>query len=310
MRAPSRTLSDRCWCPPFSRRSRPSSSARPERLFRIAGVDQQSIGRVPLSDALVKAIAQEASDVATQFLNVCIRAIDYCPPADMELGEYLRALITADTEIEARDKWGFREALARSFRRRHIFPDHVQFMTEDALRWRRPETTLRIPALAFRRLRFEGEPGRPAGVAELKRQAHALGAFVTDRKNAQAFHLVAPGAPLPKGIVQASPPMVESVRVSRSAAPDGRVLFDVVAEVTQSCTVQRSGDLFDMNGGCTIIIDPHGEVRYAISKRFTGNERQARQHAAMRGSLKTFWKRKGRRLELQPEVLRRLHALR
>jgi len=88
------------------------------------------------------------------------------------------------------------------------------------------------------------------------------------------------------------------------------VLFDLVAEVTQSCTVQRSGDIFDMNGGCTIIIDPYGEVRYAISKRFTGKDRQARQQAAMRGPLKTFWKRKGRRLELQPEVLRRLHALR
>ena len=280
-----------------------------ERLFRIAGVDQQAIGRVPLSDALVKALAETASEVATQFLDVCIRAIDYCPPADMELGEYLRALITADSEMEGRDKWGFREALTRSFRRRYIFPDHVQFMTEDALRWRRPDKTLRIPALAFRRLRFEGEPGRPADAAELKRQAHALGAFVTDQKNAHAFQLIAPGAPLPKGVVQASPPMVESIRVSRRAAPDGRVLFDLVAEVTQSCTVQRSGDVFDMNGGCTIIIDPQGEVRYAISKRFTGKDRQARQQAAMRGPLKTFWKRKGRRLELQPEVLRRLHAL-
>ena len=58
------------------------------------------IGRAALSDALVKAIAQEASDVAAQFLNVCIRAIDYCPPADMEFGEYLRALITADGDME------------------------------------------------------------------------------------------------------------------------------------------------------------------------------------------------------------------
>ena len=281
-----------------------------ERLFRIAGLDPQAIGRVAVSDSLVRALAQEASDVASQFLNICIRAIDYCPPADMELGEYLRALITADSEMEGRDKWGFREALTRSFRRRYIFPDHVQFMTEDALRWRPPETTLRIPALAFRRLRFEGEPGRPADVAELKRQAHALGAFVTDRKHAQAFHLIAPGAPLPKGVAQASPPMVESIRVSRRAAPDGGVLFDLVAEVTQSCTIQRSGDLFDMTGGCTVIIDPHGEVRYAISKRFTSEARRARQHAAMRGPLKTFWKKTGRRLELQPEVLRRLHALR
>ena len=71
-----------------------------------------------LNDALIKAVAQEASDVAGQFLNICIRAIDYCPPADMELGEYLRAIITADGDLERSDKWGFREALMRSFRRR------------------------------------------------------------------------------------------------------------------------------------------------------------------------------------------------
>ena len=104
--------------------------------------------------------------------------------------------------------------------------------------------------------------------------------------------------------------MVESVRVSRRAAPDGRVLFDLVAEVTQSCTVQRSGELFDMNGGCTIVIDPQGEVRYAIYKRLDSEDRRARQHAAMRGPLKTFWKKTGRRFELQRDILRRLHASR
>ncbi len=106
-----------------------------ERFYRIAGVNRDAIDRVPLNDALVKAIAQEACDVAGQFLNICIRAIDYCPPADMELGEYLRAIITADGDMERTDKWGFREALMRSFRRREIFPDHVLFMTEDAVRW-------------------------------------------------------------------------------------------------------------------------------------------------------------------------------
>ena len=43
--------------------------------------------------------------------TICIRAIDYCPPTDMELGEYLRAIITADGDLERSDKWGFREAL-------------------------------------------------------------------------------------------------------------------------------------------------------------------------------------------------------
>ena len=278
-----------------------------ERLFKIAGLDPETLGRAPLSDALVKAIAQEASDVARQFLNICIRAIDYCPPADMELGEYLRALITADGDLETTDKWGFREALMRSFRRRHIFPDHVQFMTEDAVRWQPPREPLRVPGLAFRELRFDGEPGRPADVKELVRQAHALGRFVTDPRHARVFQLVAPAARLPKGVVQAAPPLVQSVRVTRLAAPDRRILFDLVAEVTQSCTVERSGTLFEMNGGCTLVIDPQGEVRYAIYKRLDSETRRARQHAAMRGPLKAFWRKSGRRYRLEPNVLRRLH---
>ena len=169
-----------------------------ERLFRIAGVDPRALGETPLSEALVRALAQEASDLASQFLNVCIRAIDYCPPSDMELGEYLRALITADSDTEANDKWGFREALMRSFRRREIFPDHVPFMTEDAVRWRPPDVPLRIPALAFKNLRFDGDPGRPATAQEMERQAKVLGRFVTNPAHASHFHLVAADAPLPE----------------------------------------------------------------------------------------------------------------
>ena len=140
------------------------------------------------------------------------------------------------------------------------------------------------------------------------RQAHALGKFVTNPKHAECFRLVAPAGTLPKGVTQASPALVQSIRVTRRAAPDGRVLFDLVGEVTQSCTVDRKGELFDVNGGCTVVIDPEGKVRYSIFKKFDSEERQARQLAAMRGPLKRFWKKSGRRFELQAHVLRRLHG--
>jgi hypothetical protein len=278
------------------------------RFFQIAGVDPDVLGRERLSEPLVKAIAQEASKVAGQFLNVCIRAIDYCPPADMELGEYLRALITADGDIERVDKWGFREALMRSFRRRDIFPNNVRFMTEDAVRWQPPGEHLRIPALAFGKLKFDGEPGRPASAKEMIDQANKLGRYVTNPKHARHFHLVSPAGKLPKGIIQAPPARVESVRVSRRATPDGRVVFDLVAEITQTCTVKVREELFEMNGGCTVVIDPQGEIRYIISKRFENQNRRERQRAAMRGPLKDFWQKSGRRYTQKPGVLQRIHA--
>jgi hypothetical protein len=150
------------------------------RYGAIALLDPRDFGKVPLGDALLEAVSKEACEVAAQFLTMCIRAIDYCPPVDMLLGEYLRALVTADAEMEPVDKWGYREALMRSFRRRRIFPTDVQFMTEDAVRWGAPEEPLTIPGLAFRDLRFEGDPGRPANAKELERQANILGRFVTD----------------------------------------------------------------------------------------------------------------------------------
>ena len=278
------------------------------RFFQIAGVDPDILGRERLTDPLVKAIAQEGSKVAGQFLNICIRAIDYCPPADMELGEYLRALITADGDMERADKWGFREALMRSFRRRDIFPDHVRFMTEDAVRWQPPREPLSIPELAFGKLRFDGEPGRPASAREMLDQANKLGRFVTNPKHARHFHLVSPSAKLPKGIIQAPPARVESVRVSRRATPDGRVVFDLVAEVTQTCTVKVREDIFEMNGGCTVVIDPQGEIRYIISKRFESPARRERQRAAIHGPLKAFWAKSGRRYKQKPGVLQRIHA--
>lgn len=279
-----------------------------ERYFRIAGVDPNVLGQAPLSEPLIKAIAQEASKVAGQFLNVCIRAVDYCPPTDMEFGEYLRALITADGDLERDDKWGFREAFMRSFRRREIFPNHVHFMTEDAVRWERPETTLCIPELAFAKLRFHGEPGRPASAKEMIRQANALGRFITEPAHARHFFVIPPRAPLPKQIQQASPPIIESVRVARRVTPYGGVVFDVIAEITQTCTANVEGDIFDMNGGCTVVLDPQGEVRYAISKRFTTEDRRIRQHDALRGPLKNFWAKSGRRYMQKPDVLRRIHG--
>ena len=152
-----------------------------------------------MSDALVKAIAQEASDVAGQFLNICIRAIDYCPPTDMELGEYLRALITADGDIEKSDKWGFREALMRSFRRRRIFPGSREVHDRGRGPLAACDSRLRIPDLAFRELSFDGEPGQPADAQELERQAHALGRFVTDPRRAACSSSWPPGAKTAEG---------------------------------------------------------------------------------------------------------------
>lgn len=281
---------------------------RTERLLGIAGIAPEKLGTTTLSHEMVTAIAEEASKVAGHFLNVCIRAIDYCPPVDMEIGEYLRAIITADSEVVPSDPWGYREALMRSFRRRAIFPDHVQFMTEDAVRWRSPGAPMRIPELAFSRLRFGRDPGYPASGRELRRQAEAIGRFVARPDVAKELHLIAPRAPHLRNVTQVGPLSIDSVRVARRQSPDGHILYDLVGEVTQTCTVTVKDEPFEFTGGCTLVIGSEGEVRYAIYKRLDGPQRQERQHAAIIGQLKGYWERKGKRLVPRADMLKHLHA--
>jgi hypothetical protein len=98
------------------------------------------------------------------------------------------------------------------------------------------------------------------------------------------------------------------VRVARRVTPQGGVAFDIVGEVTQTCTVKRGNDFFEVHGGCTVIVDPDGDVRYAIYKRFDGANRRDRRYAALRGPMKHYWEKKDRTWRPRAGMLQRLHA--
>ena len=51
---------------------------------------------------------------------MCIRALDYCPPVNLEFGDYLRAIITADRDLIRDDNSGYRVAFIDAFREREI----------------------------------------------------------------------------------------------------------------------------------------------------------------------------------------------
>ncbi len=84
---------------------------------------------------LAQRLAHEAVEAAQRVLNICIRGVDYLPPVDVTFGDYLRALITADTDFFPDDPKRYRLAFIQSFRDRGIFPQDVRALAEDALRW-------------------------------------------------------------------------------------------------------------------------------------------------------------------------------
>jgi hypothetical protein len=219
-----------------------------------------------------------ATRLASHLLTICIRAIDYCPPVDITLGEYLRALITADRDLVPDDRWAYREAFVDAFRKRHIFPGGVRALSEDALLWDQPTVPMCIPELNFGNLRFSGDPARAASADEAKRQAKIVGQTVCERAHLSDFGLADPDDKAAYGgdIVEA--PIVESVRSSRRVGPDGQVSFDLVSEVVQCRQVRRPGDpQFTFSGGATLILGSEGQVRYVIGKNIKNEERLKRQ---------------------------------
>jgi hypothetical protein len=104
-------------------------------LFQIADATP---GHAPLSPQLIKRLAEEAAHTADSVLQVCVRGLDYLPPVGPTFGEYLRAIITADTDLVPNDPLKYRVAFAEAFRKRGIPVPGVISYAPEALCWEHP----------------------------------------------------------------------------------------------------------------------------------------------------------------------------
>ena len=224
---------------------------RTRSLFRLSA-------RIPgvagdLHPDLARRLAAEASQIATAFVQLCIRAIAYCPAVDITLGDYLRAVITVHTRLDPDDQDGFRDALIDAFARRGIYPPDVESMSESELIWKRPKKNLEIPRDVVRAMRAADAAGRRDLRAEkflkefCENNRHALGFIRKAKLEISPFH--------------------QSIRF---VGAELDVAEELVCQVTQS--VRKT------IGGTTLIFGDDGRtgrLRYAITKRIDAR----RQHA-------------------------------
>ncbi len=112
---------------------------RTKDLIRLASGGSGILNEGAIHPDLVNRLAEDAALVAGQVLNICIRALDYCPPVDLTFGEYLRAIITLDSDMVPEDLLGYRIAIIEAFRRRGIYPHNVRALSVDSLRWKSPD---------------------------------------------------------------------------------------------------------------------------------------------------------------------------
>ena len=119
--------------------------------------------------------------------------------------------------------------------------------------------------------------------------------MITRPENLELFGLIAPwDARLGGGRVAL--PCVQSIRTSRRAGPDGQIVFDLIAEVTQTRFVRDrlTGAECPFTGGATIILGPNGECRYVVLKSILNHRRLEEQLDFQRTT--AFWERRDEQL--------------
>jgi hypothetical protein len=212
-------------------------------LFRLSRRDAAAGG--DLHPDLAKRLAADASQLASSLLQLCIRAVAYCPAVEFHLGDYLRAILTVHARLDPDDRDGFRDALIDAFARRGIYPPDVGSMSEAELIWKPPAELLGLPRDVVRALRTADAAGARDHVADRE-----LRRFCDANRAALGF-----AAKVPLEIS----PFHQAIRF---VGPE----LDVAEELV--CQVFQDGD--DGARGTTLIFGDDrrmGRLRYAIGKR-------------------------------------------
>jgi subtilisin family serine protease len=252
-------------------------------LIRLATNGSGVLPNGEISVDLANRLASEASKTAEHVLNMCIRALDYCPPVNLEFGDYLRAIITADRDLVRDDDRGYRVAFIDAFRERGIVPYDIRRLAEDSLLWEPPpmdeELSNRfsevLPLLDLswgltieRKSAFDHSQRNGA----ILQRWLAKGDDLKRRLLRQILGFEEPAKRWTGKIGDQSftgeirPIETHSVRVCRRSAPDGSSKSTLVIELTQTFRAEPNQDRY--RGGCTLLFDRNdNHLKYLVRKR-------------------------------------------
>ncbi|HEU0122689.1 MAG TPA: S8 family serine peptidase [Bryobacteraceae bacterium] len=264
--------------------------ARVEDLKRLATGGTGVLPPGEISIDLVNRLAKEAAASASRVLTTCIRALDYCPPIDLTFGDYLRALITADMDLEPDDEFNIRTAFLSGFRARGIFPSGVRNLSEENLRWQPPR--IQVDAADIQamvkdlELTWDLNSDRRESYSRSESNGYRLWKWLRALPDDKAAALqkelgvfIHAGPDMPEGVAlreDGTPKLHLRVRPARRITSRNQQMTDLVVEAVQRFTVTdpESKECTTHRGGCTLLIDVmQGRIRYAIRKRVCNAER-------------------------------------
>lgn len=293
-------------------------------LFRIASGGSGILPEGELHPTLVKLLAAEASKSANHVLTMCIRALDYCPPVDINFGDYLRAIITADTDLVPDDDKNYRIAFIDAFRRRGILPKYIKTLSVESLVFplvRVGDIGTKLSYISTFLRDFQSEVAYASNRSSIhdiniiyKRKLHGLlegkfensiefsdltGLLFSD-EDIRRFSLGEDSYGLPKF-------EVHSLRQARRVGPDGDALNQVIISITQKREVPKAEwskfiegndamlkninladnaeETITFRGGSTMIIDlDTHKLKFCINKLMVDPERLKEQVIYQKGT--------------------------
>ena len=207
-------------------------------------------------------VVEEGAKLAGHLLNMAIRALDYCPPTDIDFGQYLAGLLTADRELVPDDEHRYRLHVQASFREYGIeVPPRT--CDEDGC-WRRYP---HAGQLVYARSNYTA----------MTRSPDELFRFLWENR-------------VELGITERAYTEVLSIDPSVRLGPDGIALHETVCQYAQRVDIfgaefksllgaqrpadMRTTDRFTAYGGGVVILDQYGQVKYHIANRLMDGARQ------------------------------------
>jgi hypothetical protein len=207
-------------------------------------------------------VVEQGADAAGQLLTMCIRALDYAPPTDLQFCDFLSALITADREAVPDDsKYGYRAVLLESFAAYGLRPPAS---AESHGGW----SMVNNSNLTFDRSHFES----------MLRDPDEVFRFIWENREALKLE-------------EEAYTKVISVRPCLRVGPDGFTLRETVAEYIQMMTLtptevetleistprdMPANQEITLYGGGALVFDEYGRLKYHARNRILNKERQTR----------------------------------
>jgi subtilisin family serine protease len=256
-------------------------------LYRLATGGTGVIPAGQIHPDLVSRLAVTAANTAEDILTVCIRALDYLPPVDIDFGEFLRALVTADLDVTAADRREVRVAFIDAFRAWGIYPENVMTLSEESLRWRgqspgdaftklfpkdgTPEQNQELEGYEkeVQELRIALERWQP-GESRMEMFQVRLKAQRILHRVLQIIQAVHPNESILPGLDLRPKARfgVSNLRLARRTGERGQFRNELIAEVVQTTKIGGEDGLLPQRGGATLVVDlSTWRVRYVIYKR-------------------------------------------